>query len=157
MALVKGTNSYVDVAEADLYFADRLDVTTWTNETALRKSQALITATSTLDELLWVGSAVSETQPLAFPRNGKYFNPKTNINTEIAGVIPSSILVATFELAYHLLNNANLRDDVGSVINLAVSGISLSVIRAPSRVPTSVKRIIKPLLLNNTNTWWRAN
>ena len=30
MALTKGANSYATVAEADVYFADRLDVAAWT-------------------------------------------------------------------------------------------------------------------------------
>ena len=157
MALVKGTNSYATVLEADTYFSDRLDVTAWTSASEDRKSQALITATSMLDDLTWNGAATDSSQILAFPRSGYYFDPRLGITVEMID-IPLRIADACLQLAYHLLNNDGLLDDTGSVVNLDIGGIALNRIRNPSKIPSMVKRLIRPLLSNTTaNAWWRAN
>lgn len=159
MALVKGTNSYATVAEADKYFADRLDVDAWTNASATQKTQALITATAHLDSMEWSGIAVSDSQPLAFPRSGVFFDPRLGMDVEMSSdSVPSRVITATFELAYHLLNNDGLFDDTGSVKDLSVGSIKLSLVQSPSKTPNSVKRLIKPLQINQgSNLWWRAN
>jgi hypothetical protein len=158
MALVKDTNSYVTVAEADSYFGDRLDVAAWTSATATQKAQALITATRLLDELDWTGIAVSETQNLAFPRKGTYFDPKIGMDVELTTSVPSRILNATYELAYHFLNNDGLLDDTGNVKNIVVGGINLQSIVSPSKIPNFVRRLINPLRVERgSNMWWRAN
>jgi hypothetical protein len=157
MALVKGTNSYATILEADTYFSDRLDVAAWTSATESQKSQALITATSMLDDLSWTGIATDSAQFLAFPRIGYYFDPRLGITIELVDV-PSRIFTACLQLAYHLLNNDGLLDDTGSALDLNIGGISLSRIRNPGKIPSIVKRLIRPLLLNTANnTWWRAN
>lgn len=157
MALAKGSNSYATVDEADLYFADRLDVAAWTEADAIQKAQSLVTATSVLDDQVWTGSAVSITQPLAFPRVGSYLDPMLNAYIGLEGT-PPRITRATYELAHHLLNNDGLLDDTGSVTNLSVSSINLSTISAPKLIPGNVKRLIKPLLVGGgSNNWWRAN
>lgn len=158
MALVKGTNSYGTVAEADSYFADRIDVIAWTSGSELQKPQALVTATSILDEKIWAGTAVSELQLLAFPRVGGYYDPKLGINVTFSSTVPNRIIVATFELAHHLLNNDGLLDDVGDVIDLSIGPIKLSKVQKPSVVPLNILNIIKPLLANSgANNWFRAN
>ena len=68
MALVKGTNTYVTVDEADTYFETRLDVAAWVNADVAQKEAALVTATSLLDEKPWNGYTPTVTQKLAFPR-----------------------------------------------------------------------------------------
>lgn len=159
MALAKGINSYVDVSEADAFFEDRLDAAAWTDANVTQKSQALITATAVLDSLSWVGVAVSETQPLSFPRVGEYFDPRVGAQVAMTSVTPLRVVRGTFELAYHLLNNDGLLDSTGDVGSISIGGISLGDVRAPDRVPYIVKRTIRPLLANAalSNTWWRAN
>ena len=157
MALVKGTNSYGTVAEADTYFEDRLDRAAWTNADDDQKSQALITATSILDDMTWTGVAVSESQTLAFPRTGSYFDPRLGITVALDDTVPTRIDNATFELAYHYLNNDGLLDETGSATNLQVGRITLEEVKLPNSMPSHVKRHIKPLLKNGgSNTWWRA-
>lgn len=159
MALVKNTNSYATVAEADTYFNDRLDVAAWTNANATQKAQALVTATRLLDTLHWTGVAVSETQPLAFPRSGMYFDPRLGMDIELNdSSVPTRVIQATFELAYHLLNNDGLLDDTGTVQNLNVGSINLTKVLAPNKFPGNVKRLTKPLQINQgANLWWRVN
>lgn len=159
MALVKGTNSYVDVAEADAYFVDRIDPGAWSSADSTQKGQALVTATSMLDEIIWAGIAVSDSQALAFPRSGTYYDPKFGQYIELSETeVPIRIKKATYELAYHLLNNDNLLDDTGSVKDLSVGSIRLSLVLPANKFPKVVKNLIKPLQINaGSNFWWRAN
>jgi hypothetical protein len=158
MALVKDTNSYVTLAEADAYFADRLDVAAWTSGPEAQKEQALVTATSILDDLRWTGIALSETQPLAFPRSGSYFDPRVGNNVVLGDTVPTRVIKATYELAYHLLNNDGLEDDTGSASSISVGSITINGIKPASKLSASVKRLVTPLLYNSgSNSWWRAN
>jgi hypothetical protein len=158
MALNKGTNSYVDITETDLYFTDRLDVAAWTTADTTQKGQALVTASAVLDGLFWTGTAISESQPLAFPRSGYYFDPRLGTHVTLTVETPNRITKATMELAYHLLNNDGILDDSGLVKDLQVGSVQLTTILAPNLIPATVKRLIKPLLANaGSNGWWRAN
>lgn len=157
MALVKGTNSYATVTEADSYFRDRLDVDAWTNASATIKAQALITATAYIDDSEWSGSVMDESQSLAFPRSGEYFDPRLGLNKSME-TIPTRVIHAVFEQALHLLNNEGLFDDTGSVIDLQIASISLTRVKSANKKSSTVKRLIAPLLKNKgTDSWWRAN
>jgi hypothetical protein len=157
MALAKGINSYVTVEEAEAYFANKLDVAAWTDAPSVQKEQALVTATSLLDNLAWAGKAVEESQSLAFPRVVEYFDPKVGGYVYNTGT-PKRILTATFELAYHLLNNDGLLDETGSVKTLTVGPITLTDVKSAGSIPLLVKNTVRPLLLNaGSNMWWRAN
>lgn len=160
MALEKDVNSYATVEEADLYFADRLDVAAWEGAESEQKSKALTTATALLDALDWIGTAVSENQTLAFPRtNAYYLDPLVGNYVELDSTkVPLRIVKATYEVAYHLLNNDGLLDETGSVNTLSVSGISLNVIISPERISPAAAKLIRPLLANRgSRSWWRAN
>jgi hypothetical protein len=159
MALSKGTNSYVTVEEANAYFSDRLDVAAWSESNDPERSKALITATQILDSLEWAGVAVSDSQSLAFPREGSYFDPRLGSDISLSSTkAVTRINTATFELAYHLLNNDGLLDQTGDVTDLQIGSIQLSKVRRPSTLPMHVKTTIKPLLVNRgSNAWWRAN
>lgn len=159
MALAKGVNSYVDVAEADAYFNDRLDVAAWTNAEEPQKAQALVSATAILDEMSWVGVTVSASQKLAFPRSGQYFDPRhgSYVYFDPLGY-PDRLSAATFEAAYHLLNNSGLLDDVGKVDTLSIGAISLNAIKAPGKLPAASRRLVAPMLINGgSSMWWRNN
>lgn len=159
MALSKGVNSYVTVAEADAYFADRLDVAAWTAADDIAKGQALVTATNTLDNMTWTGTVISASQNLAFPRSGYYFDPRLGQHVTLTSeVMPARLIQATYELAYHFLNNDGLLDDSGVVNDLNIGSISLTTIRPPSLIPAVVKRLMNPLLVNSgSNSWFRSN
>ena len=157
MALVKGTNAYATVAEADDYFADRLDVAAWTEADATQKAQALVTAALYLDNLKWVGVVVSETQSMAFPRSGTYFDPRIGYAIALPATVPERVLKAQYELAYHFLNNDGLLDNVGSVATLSVGPVVLTNIKQASTIPAVVRQLVHPLLASSDRTWWRAN
>src|SRR6187431_1726674 len=114
MALEVGVNSYVDLATAEAYFGDRLDAGAWVEATDPMKEQALITAAKQLNLTRWIGSIVDESQSLAFPRIGTYFEPMYNKWVKLDGtVIPQRIITASMEQAYHLMNNDGMLDTAG--------------------------------------------
>lgn len=159
MALIKDTNSYVDVADATAYFEDRIDAEAWVSAAESLKEQALVTATAMLDQKNWVGYAVSTTQLLAFPRNGIYFDPRLGVNVTLeSDVVPDRVLKATYEQAYHLLNNDGLLDNTGGIESLKVGPIELKNVKESSKINYTVKNLITPLLINaGSSLWWRAN
>lgn len=159
MAVQLNVNSYVTVADADLFFGNRLDVAAWQGADSTTKGQALMTATQMLDDMLWAGTVVNSDQPLAFPRVCEYFDPKLGTLVYLDGAsVPERIIRATLELAYHLLNNDGLLDSSDTVKSIAIGPIKLDGMQPVSVVPIAVKNVIKPLLINaGTSTWWRAN
>jgi len=158
MALVKGTNSYVDLYDADDYFDGRMDVAAWFSSSEMMKTQALLTSAQILNNLEWIGTAVSDSQTLAFPREGWYFEPILGKYTELEGV-PKRIRSAQLELAYHLMNNDGLLDETGSVTDIQIEGLVLTGVKPPRRIPSFVHDIIKNFLANTASgpMWWRAN
>ena len=157
MALAKNVNSYATVIEADAYFADRLDADAWTSADATTKANALVTATGQLDQMSWVGVAVSDSQKLAFPRALSYYEPKLGGQLSITGT-PDRILNATYELALHLLANEGVLDSGSSVTLLTVDTIRLDTILSAEKIPGIVRALTKPLLKSNgAKMWWSAN
>jgi hypothetical protein len=81
MALIVGTNSYIDVDEAQAYFDNRLYSDAWTNASQEDKSKALITASSRIDNVPVMGIKKIYSQPLEFPR---YFETDVSQNVKNA-------------------------------------------------------------------------
>ena len=155
MALVKGTNSFATVEEFDAYCADRVDMAT--DASAENKAQALVSATDMLNELRWTGVAISETQLLAFPRVGTYFDPRVGRPMKMDPT-PMRIQTACMELAYHLLVNDSLKDSTGSVENIEIGPIKLVDVKSAPLIPLYIKQIFRPILVNQgASSWWRAN
>lgn len=158
MALVKDQNSYATVEEANTYFVNKLDVAAWVEASDTQKEQALITASQMLDNLDWSGQVVDPQQSLAFPRIGTYFDRRLGLIQEM-NPTPLRVIVACYELAYHLLNNDGLLDNTGSVKSITVGPISIQNIVASSKVPSTVNVYIKDMLTTaiSGKMWWRAN
>lgn len=161
MALVKDVNSYATVAEADIFFEDRLGSEAWLEADATKRAQALVTATSLLDEMTWSGYAVSDSQALAFPRVGSYFDPRLGCDVELPTAnVPARVVNATYEFALHLLTNEGIMDDTGGLESIKVGPIELKNLKSASMTPSTVLRQVNPLLKSQGgggNLWWRAN
>ncbi len=57
-----------------------------------------------------------------------------------------------------MLNNDGLLDDTGNVVDLQVGSVQLTTVRNPNLIPATVRRLIRPMLVNaGSNSWWRAN
>lgn len=72
VTLTVGTNTYITLADADTYFANRLYSTAWTGATDDDCSRALIMATKAIDRCFLKGKRKAEGQTLAFPRCYRY-------------------------------------------------------------------------------------
>lgn len=99
-------NAYLDVAEANAYFATRLFSTAWTAvvDDEVKKA-ALISATRRVDQLAFAGRRASTTQALAWPREC-VVDEETETDVPRT-VIPVPVKVATCEVALALLTQTS--------------------------------------------------
>lgn len=100
------SNSYIDVAYADAYFADRL-ITAWSSLAPEAKQAALIAATDYVDKRwgpYFKGCRLTETQALEFPRDAF-------LDASDAGYIPEVLKKATAEYAIRA-SSAPLAPDI---------------------------------------------
>src|SRR5687768_15812728 len=102
-------NSYVTLADANTYFADRLNSTAngdWTNDSSgvarsdAVKSAALVTATRRIDEEQFLGVKTTTTQSLKWPRVGVYDEDGIALSSS---TIPTRVKEATYIAALELL------------------------------------------------------
>jgi hypothetical protein len=168
MALVLNTNSYVLIADADTYFETRIDSANWFDAEDEIKEQALVTATALIDDNSWIGSAVSSSQALAWPRkNAIYNDDRLGLQITIAdSEIPSRVKTAVYEQALHLIDNEDvLMGQSQTFESISVGSISLSdsngdTTRTPMKPSTALKPI-RPLIrkgsMGQGAGWWRAN
>ena len=166
MALIQGTNCYVSYADALAYFDNRLDSGAWINADEEDRENSLVTATRILDQNQFIGVAISSNQSLGWPRKeATSFDPRLGLWVTYAeNEYPDRLKLATYELAYHLLANENLLDQKTqtfeeiSVGTITIKDSNNDVYRTPI-VPSMVKRVLKPLLVNGgtSNLWWRVN
>ena len=94
-------NSYVTLAEANIYFETVPDSSTWTNKSDDNKNRALIAATRWIDSLVFYGDRCDNGQALKFPRNN-YEVDDVELNCSL---IPNNIKYAQYELARALAND----------------------------------------------------
>ena len=106
-------NSYISVAEADAFAADRLGpfATKWLSGglTADQKENALITATRDVDAHVHPLTQFSTTQRLLFPRDVDYTG-----TTVLTPFIHRAVKEATFEQAIFLAANAEILDNAAT-------------------------------------------
>ena len=193
MALMLGVNSYTTVAEANNYFEDRIDVAAWDAATDDMKSKALVTATRYLDGLSYAGYATNDGQDLAFPRTGCFYDPSRGrdmgfsssysfdsdsetARLQVSATFPRALKAlpleielikkATFEQAYHLVNNDTILDtnvQTGTPESIRIGSIAIEGLRGDltEQVPIRSRLVtmyIRPLLVNGgASIWHRAN
>lgn len=93
---IAGANSFVSVAGADAFFADRAD-TAWSALSSGAKQAALIEASSYLDSYYaadWPGTILSSDQGLSWPRTGAF-----DANGRALEGVPSKVVEAVCLLA----------------------------------------------------------
>lgn len=146
MALTVGTNSYISVADADDYFAERLYVSDWTGATSTDKANALMMARRAIDRQAFIGSRASDNQLLAWPRSG--------ILDVDDATTPQAILDAQCELALAFLREDLTADDgTRGVRRLQAGSVAIEYDgRAPARnLPDAVSALLAPFLLQSAN------
>jgi hypothetical protein len=168
MALVLNTNSYVTVANAETYFETRIDGANWNSASNELKEEALVTATQIIDNHSWIGSAISSSQALAWPRkNAMYYDARLGMDITFGNSeIPDLVKIAVYEQALHLLNNEDvLAQTTQTFESISVGSISLSDsnndVTRISITPAFVLKPIRPLIRRGSygvgSSWWRAN
>lgn len=98
--------NYGSLADADAYFAERLNTAVWSNTVPDTKAVALTHATSLIDRLNFVGSKASAGQALQFPRG-----------TDTT--VPKSIEYATYEIAFALLSGIDPQEELRNLSAVA--------------------------------------
>lgn len=118
-------NSYVSLEEAESYFEGRIHSREWSSASEENKKKALITATSILDSLQFIGRKYKEGNPgsedyqaLQWPRYPAYDDPyllgiphlfsytketREWVNAAGVPIIPKALKDATCEEAYFLI------------------------------------------------------
>lgn len=132
MALTVGTNSYVDVAESDLYFADRLYATAWTGAVSGDKTKALLSAMLVLEPLCaWNYSKTDPDQALMFPRGGET-------------VVPNNVKIAQMEIALEMLSQ--------DVVSFVEEADELKQLKAGSASLSFYEKLANPISIINSIT-----
>jgi len=150
-------NSYVTVAEASAYFANRLHGDAWSASTNQYEAEALITASQQLDwYITWKGTKASVTQALDWPRTGVLDD--LGVDEYASTVLPAKLKVAVFELALSSLATDRTNDPslagiseirAGSLQIKADDGVYTST---PSAIPDKVRKILKGLSVRSGNS-----
>ena len=97
-------NSYLTLEAATTIASTRLETTAWDAATTNTRTRALISATSALDTLSYIGSRTATTQALCWPRNYATTSERTYATDEL----PCEIAQATFDLASALITTPTL-------------------------------------------------
>ena len=98
--LTVGTNSYINLTDAEAYFINLPYTTVWDAGTDDEKEEVLIRATQMIDWREFKGSRYDSTQTLKFPRSGLY-SDGIALDDD---AIPSRVKYAVCELAIYLLS-----------------------------------------------------
>ena len=154
-------NSFVTLAEAQTYCDATLNESLWESATTDSKNRALVAATRWLNLLSWVGSNVTTTQALNWPRQWA-INPDVVFfawNYYDTSTIPTRVKNATCELALQFIK-AGSTDIAALDPQVGVTEKTVDVITtrwAVGQRPTginrfpAVMRFIRPLLNGSGN------
>jgi hypothetical protein len=130
-------NSYLTLQDASAIASTRLETAAWDAATTDTRTRALISATSALDTLSYIGSRTATTQALCWPRNYATTSERTYASDEI----PSEIAQATFDLASALITTPTL-------LNATSSSTSL--------IPNIANNDLKRVKLDVMEVEWRS-
>lgn len=146
-------NSYITLAEMEIIIHQRPHHDSWDNIVGSSaddiKKAALVWATKILDELNWIGSIVSETQALRWPRDSIYdLDNRLLANDEI----PYNLKLATSELAFALNAEDRLSDSGTEGFNsIQVGPIKLDI------TPRDRKSLIPKYIITALSYWLESS
>lgn len=95
------TTAYLTIEQAQVYFDERLNNDAWDDSSTVDKNVALKQATRLIDRLSFAGDKTDSAQANQFPRGGDT-------------TIPDDIEIACCEIAYAILDDADLELDYES-------------------------------------------
>lgn len=145
-------NSYVTLAEAEAYFANRLNSSVngdWTNDSTGTarsddaKKAALITATLRIDEETFLGLKASSTQALKWPRVNVCDEDGIEFSSS---AIPSRVKQATYICALELLKVDFISEDYLNNFQFFSAGniqFKQFTQQSAGRLPADVQRLLR--------------
>lgn len=147
---VTNANSYISIADADVYFGTRLYSDDWTGATELVKEAALLHATMLIDNYVkWLGVKSDSDQSLAWPRVGIYENQNVDgvvTQVELVDTVPEKVVRAQLEQALYLIGqNPTSVPDTAGFSELSISGaISFKVDKSSQikLIPREVRQLL---------------
>jgi len=139
-------NVYGDVDAANDYLAATLTSagSAWDAADATTKAKALVGGTRWLDAAQWQGAKTDSTQALQWPRTGVLdLDPNS---------LPANLQYALFELAAALVENANLRAELGQPLprSLSAGSVNISYFR-PNQV--NISSFFPPQVMSYVSQW----
>ena len=155
-------NSYVSISDAVSIFGGWLNTSAWDAADATSREKALRQAATRLQRETWVGSRVTATQALAWPRTGaaKPDSQASFVASGLIGVgwsawfdsdeIPDDVKTAQCLLALNYLNGYG-QSNGQAVESFTADGVSVKfgTARPETILPEDVARLIAPLLQGN--------
>lgn len=155
-SIVANANSYVSLADANAYFVDRGNPSTWTNAVNESRQAALIYATTWLDQNFnWYSHVQDTSQRLGWPRIQYYDSDLKMIGG--TGVIPWQLKNACCELALQWLKDDFTDASSEDVKSESVGSTSITYGK-PTKNYTFIKMSLKNLGTSGANvaTIYRA-
>lgn len=152
-------NSYVTLAEAEIYFADRMHVSAWDALEDAVKSALLVSASQMLDWYVkWKGVKSTTAQSMLWPRTGAIRPDGTEIDSD---VLPSEVKTAVYEQAFANIEADRTSDDPLAGIGQLQAG-SLMIKAGAEKpnqtnakpLPNHVYNILSDLYTNSGGTVW---
>jgi len=138
-----GENSYIDIEEADEYFAGRLHAESWGQADNSTKEKALRQATREIDRQPLTGRKTDTSQTLAFPRY-----PDTEV--------PEAVKEACCEVALALLERGNsqrrkLQQEGVQSFSLGNMSETFAAGAGKGLLSQEAKELLRPWLLKAVN------
>ena len=148
MTLLVGVNSYVSLADAVAYMADRLYTDAWDSATSGQQEKALIMAATALDSQNWKGVITSDDQAMAWPRSGVYDREGREVDS---ATVPQPVKDAQAEIALAILaeDPADARDP--AVKRMKAGSVEVeyrSALSAASAIRGAALPLVKPFLVD---------
>lgn len=141
-------NSYVTQAQVIAYLEGRFDADAWVEMDSGDRNKILVMATSRLDLESYVGTTVTTTQRLQWPRygaldrNGEWFS---------STAIPRCVQEATAELALVILKDPDFLNDTGlegfEHISIGPLDLTPTHTQRAGTLPLSVLRLLRDVRL----------
>lgn len=165
--IVAGAESYISVADADLYFSNRGNAT-WAALTTTVKEQLLRKGTDYLGQayrLRWKGSRVSADQALDWPRNyveRDDFEPSQLNGYSVIGgttfypnnIVPTEVKNACAEMAFKA-NSGDLIPDLSQLVTREkIDVIEIEYSEYSAQLPRykAIDYLLAPFLQGNSNS-----
>ena len=130
--IVVGTNSYVSVAEADAYIANRVHQDCWTTS---YRYMAMIQACHMMEtRVKWKGAKTDSSQTLEFPRTGLLDHYKKAVPND---EIPDLVKFVQIELTLFILENDPYLTPAG-IQTINFGGLKLATNPTQATIPNKV-------------------